>query len=410
MPPRAQQPPNDARRAYYVAESGVRYALSRIRNANFHQDFIKEINNTPQYTLDDGSSFIINVFSPWFISPSAQNVSENNIFTLSVPNDGIISQNFSIPSGSKFRLVKLKTFKFDESSGDYLSLTYAEITGSSSSAGNDSLTITLEGSDGLQIGADDIACLAVQPTDADPTPLQAGDDIYIAAGAKNFFPSRNGAIRIVSNDSEKVGEYVYEELVDESTRVKLTNLAKLPGSSIFQEISDFGTDDWVVLSRYNYRVITTGTSGDVTTEIGHDKQVWLYPHMGDWTITRLSDFNPVVTNPSVAGIQLGASEEEDQIILGDSTPESQVEFGDIWYGGDKPIGGDSDFCQNGGCLFDKGVRVFFTLDYSGDGEGFVFALIAAGDDGTGNPVNTKTSAGGDVERSELLGYAGDRSS
>ena len=39
--------PNDARRAHYVAESGVRYALSRIRNANFHPDFVAEINTMP---------------------------------------------------------------------------------------------------------------------------------------------------------------------------------------------------------------------------------------------------------------------------------------------------------------------------------------------------------------------------
>jgi outer membrane protein assembly factor BamB len=44
------------------------------------------------------------------------------------------------------------------------------------------------------------------------------------------------------------------------------------------------------------------------------------------------------------------------------------------------------------------------LGYSGIGDGFIFALISAGGD---PPENTANSAGGDIERSELLGYAGD---
>ena len=147
--------PNDARRAYYMAESAVRYAASRIKNTRFRQSFIEEINQTPQYTLDNGSSFKIEIFSPWFISPTNQDLATgDNPFTLSVPNDGKIPQNFSIPSGPEFRLVNLKTFKFDESLGIYPPQTYAEITDSSISVGSNSLTITLEGSHGLQIRYD----------------------------------------------------------------------------------------------------------------------------------------------------------------------------------------------------------------------------------------------------------------
>jgi len=113
-----------------------------------------------------------------------------------------------------------------------------------------------------------------------------------------------------------------------------------------------------------------------------------------------------VTGEKVIETQLGVSEDEDEIQLGEDTT-SAPGFGSIWYGGNKPIGGDNSFCVDGRCLFQDGIRVFFTLDNSGEGEGFIFSLIAAGDDGTGNPVNTRDSAGGDYQGSELLGYAGD---
>ena len=309
--------PNDARRAYYVAESGVRYALSRIRNANFHQDFIEDINNTPQYTLDDGSYFTIEVFSPWFISDSDQDTSANNIFTLSVPNAGTIPLNFSIPN-SNVLLVNLNTFFGSAPSNPPPSDSYSQIIGSTTNEGDPTVTITMAGGDDLIVNDTEIACLAVQPTDSNAN-LQAGEDIYIAPEARDFFPTRNGTIRIVTSDNQ-AGEYYYEKLVDETTRVKLTNLAALPGS-IFAGISNFGTDDWVALSRYNYRVITEGTSGAVTTEIGQTKQVWFFPQMGDWTITQrdfIDTVSPKVSdigNP-VARVEQGVTEEEDKIILG----------------------------------------------------------------------------------------------
>jgi len=398
--------PNDARRAYYVAESGVRYALSRIRNANFHPDFIKEINNTPQYTLNNGSSFSINVFSPWFISPSIQDTSVNTIFTLAVPNEGKIPDGFSIPDTNVW-LVNWNQFNGDMGNTG----SYTLIAGSATSAESKSLTITMAGSDDLLANKDDIVCLAVKPTSPYPgSVLQPGDDIYVAVEAKDFFPPRNGAIRIVTPDPQ-IGEYTYEKLIDESTRVKLTNLAPLPGAT-FSNIA-FSSDDWVVLSRYNYRVISTGKSGDIINEIGQNKQIWFFRPLGDWTITErefIEDAVPNVTGDNVIETQLGVTEDDDEIQFGEDT-SSDPGFGTIWYGGDKPIGGSNNFCQSGRCLFQDGIRAFFTLqiqDNGGNGgEGFIFALIAAGDDGTGNPVNTRDSAGGDFESSELLGYAGD---
>ena len=297
----------------------------------------------------------IDVFSPWFISTAGQNAPGDNPFTLAVPNDGEIPEDFSIPD-TNVTLVNWNTFRGVPPP----SASYAQITGSSTSAGDTSLTITMAGSDDLQASANDTTCLAVRPTDSDPI-LRSGEDIYVAREARIFFPPRNGAIRIVTSD-DQVGEYYYKELVDESTRVRLTALAPLPGSSS-SDITNFSTDDWVVLSRYNYRVITTGTSGDVTIALGMDEQIWFFPDAGDWTITQrefIESESPVVSDTvtPVAKTELGVTEDEDKIILGGSDPG----FGDLWYGGDKPIGGDNNFCQNGQCLFQDGIRVFFTLD------------------------------------------------
>jgi hypothetical protein len=186
--------PNDARRAYFVAESGVRYALSRIRNANFHQDFIEDLNQTTAYTLDDGSSFTINVFSPWFISTTGQNTSTHNPFALAVPNEGKIPEGFSIPDTNVF-LVDWQNFRTGTDTS------YAGITDSSTPAEAKSLTITL--GDNLVISADDIASLAVKCDNNGHTIRKMPDSnsyLYIAEEAKDFFPSRYGAIRILKTD------------------------------------------------------------------------------------------------------------------------------------------------------------------------------------------------------------------
>ena len=77
--------------------------------------------------------------------------------------------------------------------------------------------------------------------------------------------------------------------------------------------------------------------------------------------------------------------------------------GGAWYSGNKSIGGNPNFCTTGRCLFRLGVRVFFTFNYTGDGDGFTFTMMNA-DPTDGNDI---TSIGGDPQGSELLAYAGD---
>ena len=64
--------PNDARRAYNLAESGTRYAFSELRDNDFEVSTINDLNSTT-YNVADAGSFSIRAFSLWFESPSIQN-------------------------------------------------------------------------------------------------------------------------------------------------------------------------------------------------------------------------------------------------------------------------------------------------------------------------------------------------
>jgi hypothetical protein len=103
--------------------------------------------------------------------------------------------------------------------------------------------------------------------------------------------------------------------------------------------------------------------------------------------------NLITLNPDDATLDIGGS----------YTPPVEVDFGGAWYSGDQSIGGDTDVCNTGSCQFRRGIRVFFTFNYTGDGDGFTYTMMNA-DTTDGNDI---TSIGGDPQGSELLAYAGD---
>ena len=81
-------------------------------------------------------------------------------------------------------------------------------------------------------------------------------------------------------------------------------------------------------------------------------------------------------------------------------------MGAMWYN-QNLTWGVTDYCTSTpdinsrvGCFFESGMRAYFTLEYSGTGDGLIFALI-------NGQLNQLASAGGDFEATELLGYAGD---
>ncbi|MGD9268913.1 MAG: hypothetical protein PVH70_15855, partial [Desulfobacterales bacterium] len=102
---------NDTRRAIYMAESGMRYAFSEIRKAFSElssitavHDFMNDPLNATTYTIPDAGSFSINVFTPWFESPSDQGFgSGGGNLALEMPV-GELADGYSIPTNNIYAI------------------------------------------------------------------------------------------------------------------------------------------------------------------------------------------------------------------------------------------------------------------------------------------------------------------
>jgi outer membrane protein assembly factor BamB len=167
------------------------------------------------------------------------------------------------------------------------------------------------------------------------------------------------------------------------------------------------TGDFIVLSPKNYIIIPTGTSESISAGGTLDEAVYTYDQYSVKSMTRKPDidadeFTSMLSETETNLDFMKVISDEDRLIIGDTGGGSgSVEFGASWYDANKAIGGDQDFCTIlNGCKFGSGIRAFFTLDYTGTGDGLTFALMNGTD-------NNASSVGGDIELSELLGYAGD---
>ena len=76
--------PNFARRAFYLKDSGMRYALSELRNSNFNTGVINTLNSTT-YSADPLGTFRLNIFGPWFESSAQYSFSGGGTLTVTVP-------------------------------------------------------------------------------------------------------------------------------------------------------------------------------------------------------------------------------------------------------------------------------------------------------------------------------------
>ena len=370
--------PNDARRAYNLAESGTRYAFSELRDKDFDVDTINNLNSTT-YNVADAGSFTINVFSPWFYQSASAGTLDAQVGNIPDPNDYSVSPNTLI--------VNLNY------NPDFP--TPGESSVISSIVNQTTATLELALSRVLVANPDEKVCFAVRPssTETYPIPVIQGNTLYVGPEAQSIFPKRNGAI-IINRQS-----FAYEERDDQPGRVGLTKLSALSNGEFPLDIED--TSTYVVLSPANYTVIPEGRSGDVTQggELSFSGNIydpdfilddlhllWRFdPDPGPNKDTQvIGDEGVIVPNP-----------DDETIIIGG--------VGGAWYSGNLSLGGNTNFCNTGRCLFRLGIRVFFTLNYTGNGDGFTFTMMNA-DPTDGNDI---TSIGGDPEGSELLAYAGD---
>jgi len=397
---------NDMRKALYMAESGMRYALSELRNSKFSSSVVSTVNGMDKYSLSGGDGFSINIFGMWFESANDYDKDTGGTISLDVAEGGI-PVKFAIPDGVS--LVSLSLFRDSlvfSPSGTPSIYSYAAAQ-SYQKVTETSLTLLLL--DEFRADQNDTVCIAVQPTTA-LSNIQEGDSLYVSRTAKDIFPERNGAIYVSATvgGTRQVLNYFYEELIDDqpNNRVELTNISELPTAVGYATGFPFDatTADFVMLSPRNHAIIPTGIAGTgeetVSTTLSQnffDDLSRPFPgaEAPDLTPEKIVESlaPPVVTTPGAIVVDEATGE----IRLGGDENNA---FGALWFGGDNNIGGVADFCTEGKCRFNYGARVFFLLDYNGVGDGFTLAFVNAED-------NDKDSVGGDSVFGELLAYAGD---
>jgi hypothetical protein len=384
--------PNDARRALYMAESGVRFAMTRLRKSGFTQSTVDELNTTT-YTLNNGGSFTFNVFGPWFnnndlnVSPLKLNATAGKSIPIGF-----------IPDGSSV-VNPVQVVNFDFPGWAPTADTQTAVVSGIASQTGPSLDLNLN--DNFVANPGELICLAVQPANsppyAYPHSVVEGSSLYVTLAAKDIFPKRNGAIYIKKND------YFYEELIVHPGNVELKNLSALdsPFPSFSVELTD-PNNNYVILSPRNYLIIPTGQAGDVSQGSDLDSAMNIYNRGVPPPMSRGPDIDAEELTDNLSGV--GGSDfivvdtDADTVNIGGG--KSGADFDAGWYAGNKSIGGRTDFCQTGACEFGLGVRAYFIVDFSTQGDGFTFALINSDN-------NDITSVGGDIDMGELMAFAGD---
>ena len=204
---------NDTRRARYLSEAGVRYAIAEMRTEDFDEDYIIDTLNTLSYTVDDAGTFEPNVFGPWFESDA--DVDAPDVVSAS-PRFGEIPVDFATDPTNPLNNVWLVNYEYITGTGPKI-VTMRDPVNSFDISGT-SLAIDINESSFLAETGERVV-FAVEPIGSDQD-IAEGGNLYVARDARFFFPPFNGAININRVD------YAYARLVDDEAngRVILENV------------------------------------------------------------------------------------------------------------------------------------------------------------------------------------------
>jgi len=376
--------PNEATQARSLAESGMRYAVSELRNDGYRRAVISRLNTTT-YTVDDAGDFDLNVFGKWF-QADADHTGSTDI-ALAVP-EGEVPNSFSIPAN--VYLLNLESARdaliFDGSwDPDFVGLV-------PSAPDMTAVPLSVALNDDLVADQNQPVLLAVQAA-GDQAP-SGGGSLTVAPEAADVFPVRNGSFYIQSTLDEKQ-LYYYETLIDNTTSVDLTKISR--------DLT-VTNGDYVALAERNHHISVTASAGSTAfggaEELSMDflQNISTPQTVSPPALDLPADIPPnqmvpgmaapVESAPAAVTVDTGTG----KITLGGGTANS---YGAVWFGGNLTLGG-FDVCTGGKCDFNTGIRSFFIVDYNGTGDGFTFALI----NGTDNDVTASGGQGG------TLGYAG----
>jgi outer membrane protein assembly factor BamB len=397
---------NDTRRAAYLSEAGIRYAISELRASDFAKTTIDNLNATT-YKTSSTESFQPNIFSPWFEPEAEINIStdETNAEIVEIP-EGKLPPGFNaiIPTEDPF-LALVNYDYIDPTGGTSISSSArAFLTAVSDVPGNPKrLQLTIDGStEGFVAGKNETLCLAVNPLGNQNVNLPGA--FLLRPEAAKIFPAVGGAFEINGHG------YYYEKAIDKGAHLELIGVHAVAGEkSPWKDVLNASLTDYVILSPRNRFIISEGKSGDVAfgnnmayavgvadTSIGGSQRRKPDIDFEEEDLETVLEQRESPGNTSLFTID---NDPGDKFIsIGDGTGSS---FGTIWFRDTRSVGGQREFCKQGKCKFGLGIRAFFTFTSTGNsGEGFIFAL-------TNGQENSINSAGGDIQRSELLGYSGD---
>ena len=395
--------PNYARNAEYLAEAGLRYAVSELRNKGYTKEVISTLNSTT-YTVDDAGTFLVNVFGKWF-QPTADYSFSSGTLSLNIPqwntnlgtfpSSTITTDDFDIPVGAW--VVNYEGYRdaliYSGNANDYIeeiqSVVYSSI--------NIGLT------DWFKAKTSDSICLAVKSTEPNQTDVSV---LKVPEIVDDFFPKKFGSF-YVTNTLGQQQLYNYEELTDQDDMDGLMELTGIRSAGIAATVT-VNNGDLVVLSPHNHMIAARGTtsssvSGGENFYAANYRQNIENPETtGSPVVDTIDD---IETDIIISGMDTPAETDSGAVDVDSGTGEITLgggvtsAYGAVFFGGDVTIGGAS-VCNGGKCVFEQGVRAFYVLDYNGTGDGFTFALI----NGTDNAVGATGGSGGS---GELLGYAGD---
>ncbi len=360
--------PSESRRALYLYESGVRYGMSELRNIGFTDATINTLNQTT-YNMPPSGQFEVNVFSPWFESASSQSIDPSGSVQLNVAHgdvpDGFLGK---IPTSSPLLRVV---------NNDYINISGSgpQETAKAAVSGRslvDSDTVQLDLLDDFVVGRRENVCFSVHPFTGGQIIVPIGS-LNLDPVARNIFPKRDGAIRV------RNCEYFYREARDMGDHIRLLTLTT--NQTICNAPMTIAADEEIILSPRNYNLTALGRSGNVTYGGDMEHSIGITSHSGRMP----GDRRPDIAFGDEANLESVLSQVEQggntDFITVDNTNKPLTigggsgHLGAVWFNDTRNIGGVKNFCTNGGCLFGEGFRAFFTLEYTGTGDGLVFALI-----------------------------------
>jgi hypothetical protein len=396
---------NDVRRAYYMAESGYRYVLSEVRNAPNPDTVTQQINSRDtqdppyEYTVSGDQRFRVSLFKLFALEARdpigtgdkvayIQDPDPNAVFPDSLEFPGELNLVMGIPPGYTGNPEDI----FPQA------LNVFEIASEGWTVEDEGRTLKVPIKDAADVPVNTPLLLAVRG--ASNQDISQGGSLDVLKGAE-IFPESGGIIGIKTKDGLK--EYSYERIKCDGSTCTLYGLQKPRGGTWrdSDNLKNIGNDDYIIFNSYGgdcYVCTSRGYAGDSVEEIivadicksAIDDEG---PDIDHDDLT--SNFELAVSNPNA--FQVGTDPEKTLIIGGGV----YYAFGSIWYGGTKEINDNATWCQDGECLFNRGLRIFSLVKFvNSNADGVTFALInAAGND--------KYSVGGDSALGELLAYAGD---